>query len=79
MEWISVNDRLPGYNQSVIVYGRGDWFEKDDGPEIFYEITLQHYDGIPDYWLYQDGDKIIDVTHWMEEPAPPTVKESEDV
>lgn len=59
MTWISVEDRLPDDDISVLVY-------VPDAPE---PIWLGFYD--MDEWTWVDGGTNCRPTHWMELPEPP--------
>ena len=84
-EWISVDDRLPEPEQSVILYTReietyGKYYEKK---KIYRNIYMGYFDG--DEWLtsYCHGceyifrmnekypNETIEVTHWMPMTPPP--------
>lgn len=77
MEWISVKDRLPKNQDPVIVY-------TDDSTDMYGDETgryvgMAYYTWTPKggYWAGTDGNVygaigIINVTHWMPLPSPPT-------
>jgi len=60
MEWISIKDRLPENQSTVLVYANGydtQYFE-DNG---FYDFKI----------CYKYDSKTENVTHWMPLPIPP--------
>ena len=70
-EWISVSERLPKYNTSVLVYRPTmampivadtyyGWYGEDDE---------RWYEGWSLYGKNSKGENVI--THWMELPEPP--------
>ena len=63
--WISVDDRLPCENKSVLVFTGEEWdtFE-------FKTIAYLANDG---EWRGSCCGKHIDVTHWMDLPEPPSL------
>ena len=66
-EWISVEDQLPVYDETVIVAG-GIAYRRilDDGR--WYTLTSCDYPGKPIQW---------DVTHWMPLPDGPVLDRQE--
>lgn len=59
MNWISVKDRLPNFEQTVLAYS---------GEELGIGFAYLDGDG---KWYGDCGD----VTHWMPLPAPPEVED----
>jgi hypothetical protein len=63
MEWISVNNKTPIFNEAVLVYCR------------LWGIYTAYYEQISDtkYGQWKDFNSIIVLppTHWMPLPAPP--------
>ena len=62
MKWISVKDRLPGIDSTVMVY--------DAGYEGVFPARYDEF-GV---FLLRDGageDEAYEVTHWMPLPKPP--------
>jgi len=70
MNWISVKERLPETNQEVLVFCYGYNIEQ----------VLTIWDGKSSFWdkgnSFMKGNGcpigLIDVTHWMPLPEPPT-------
>jgi Protein of unknown function (DUF551) len=61
MEWISIKDRLPENQSTVLIYGNGydvQYFE-DNG---FYDFEIDYEFSV---------NKTENVTHWMPLPIPP--------
>jgi len=58
--WESIKDRLPGIEETVIVYPFCSRY-----PSVYIGI----YDG-KEFWDL-DGDQIMDVDYWMSLPNPP--------
>jgi len=64
MEWIKVEDRLPEFEQNVIVFSdRSDY--KIYNVDSLKQITKNQYGNIVEFW------NTSDVTHWMELPEHP--------
>lgn len=61
-KWISVSDRLPPYYEHVLCMSEGEicltWYASDGDNEIW---TVAY-----------EEETLIDVTHWMPLPNPPT-------
>lgn len=77
-EWISVNDRLPGFPEVVLVAYHSD----SDGERCLDSgVAMLHPDGIwrgagVSYRMGQDqkygfSEFVKKVTHWMPLPSPP--------
>ena len=60
MKWISVKDRLPEHEVSVLIYSRD-------------MIWLGYLCGLDDCWEAIGGLQIDSVTHWAPLPDPPEV------
>lgn len=62
--WISVEDRLPEDIKNVLLLCEREW-ENDD-------IVVKGW--YKDFWFSQEAheDEMINVTHWMPLPLPPT-------
>ena len=62
--WIRVNETLPEWCTSVLVY---------DGLEMFQAAFMPHRsEGLP-YFYHTDRGHLPHVTHWMPLPAKPEV------
>ena len=73
MEWISVKERLPGIEETVLVYHTWDKYAEYDVAYIS-EITTRKYSGGESQtieWRGKDRDACISPTHWMSLPEPP--------
>lgn len=57
--WISVEERLPDDDELVIAFSPNT------------EVTVSCWERDDGHWRYEEGDKRLDVTHWMPLPAPP--------
>lgn len=72
--WISVEDRLPHFNQNYIVCCDDSWCSMDEG--IWYQsdvlVIADFYNGT---WTWNDGGAEYSlediVTHWQPLPKPP--------
>jgi len=68
-EWISVEDRLPTHNHSVLGYAISGGLVGDSPM-----VDILSY--LPDLkiWLQFAGydDEVVKVSHWMPLPEPPT-------
>ena len=67
MEWISVEERLPGRYQNVLFYGNGydPVTRKTRGDTgVGYYRKAFRFDG-------RDSAEVTGVTHWMPLPDPP--------
>lgn len=60
-EWISVKDRLPEFNEDVLVTGANR--------DVYMAHLSELYDEPPEFY-YHSG-RIIGVTHWMTLPEAP--------
>jgi hypothetical protein len=70
-EWISVKDRMPRYNQTVLVY-RPTMAEKilaDSYYGFYGEDDGEWYEGWTHFGKDTNGNDVI--THWRELPQPP--------
>jgi hypothetical protein len=64
-KWISVKDKLPENNDSVLVY----WEEN-----LVYEMVLDFIeDGCWFVWSQLDEPTTAPYTHWMHLPTPPAI------
>lgn len=66
-EWISVKDRLPKYNEVVLVYD--NWL-----PSLEPYLNTSNYNEKDGLWYDYLGDEnkySENVTHWMPLPKPP--------
>lgn len=62
-EWISVNDRLPEENKSVL-----GWYK--DNPFSGYTVEVVSWNGKG--WVFVYAQRYVtNVTHWMPLPEPP--------
>lgn len=61
-QWISVKDRLPNFDQTVLAYSGKEWG---------IGLAFLHDD---EKWYGDCGD----VTHWMPLPAPPEAEDEAD-
>lgn len=59
-EWINVKDRLPEYNDDVLVIDNGD---------IYIAHLSKQWDMLPDFYCH--AGRIKYVTHWMPLPEVP--------
>lgn len=80
--WISVKDRLPDDNQSVLIWsGRHDIarFKRAtyDGPVITKENGDPDVPTVGFWWKNRSPISGRDITHWAELPDPPVNKKSE--
>ena len=67
MNWISVEDRLPEFEENVLAYGE----EIDNVPLVAQLLAI---DKRGYYWLeYSDGSNTRKITHWMPLPNKPTL------
>ena len=83
MNWISVEDKLPIYDQSVLVFfqNRKALFpEFEPGGPIIIAVMRKGFRSLPDEWISHEpieytsiianvGEKIV--THWMPLPKRP--------
>ena len=81
-EWVSVEDRLPEYNPGT--GAKSYWVAKKDNAgnwqikiaqycDYGYAMTVDAETEVT--WRDWDFTKIVNVTHWMPLPAPPTKEE----
>jgi len=81
-EWISVEERLPEYNPGT--GAKSYWVAKKDNAgnwqmkiaqycDYGYAMTMDAETEVT--WRDWDFTKIVNVTHWMPLPAPPTKEE----
>jgi hypothetical protein len=70
MKWIKCSERMPEYNDMVLVYGSYGyqlaylW----EGEDRIMKRTIKRY---PDCWRSADSKfKLEDITQWMSLPAP---------
>jgi len=69
MKWVSVKDRLPEDNQSVLVYG--GYIDTEPQYQIP-SIDVGYYDSRKDRWNKNSCCNIsAEVTHWMPLPENP--------
>ena len=83
--WISVNERLPGMGQYVLLlhtyHSRGDYaeyeattigyyFKPEKGMPYFYYVGVSNYGDMVRASSMCPGDECV--THWMPLPEPPT-------
>ncbi len=61
--WIRVEDRMPEDRDDVIAYGK---YYETDRPEV---ASAWFKGGL--FIRNEDGDHLIDVTHWQPMPEPP--------
>lgn len=64
MEWISVKDRLPGFNIDVLAYSQ------------YGEIRITCIDNSGGFDTYPFSSDVHEVTHWMPLPEPPKKRKS---
>ena len=66
-EWISVSERMPGWNEDILVSGR-------DGMAVAYVCggRFEPSGVTPTYDMSVISLDIGTVTHWMPLPAPPS-------
>jgi len=68
--WISVKEKMPGYLTKCLVsngeYVRCAWSKDEDDAWCVIDSYSEH-----DEWL-------VDVTHWMPLPAPPSLTPSNE-
>jgi hypothetical protein len=72
-EWISINERLPEYDTSVLLLVNGKMTQGYLFSEVeFNEMSMQnlYYDGFQNE-VIDDVIERNDVTHWMPLPEPP--------
>lgn len=75
MRWIPVTEKLPPYNEPVLVVQMNHWNEETNEPVV----TLQrrtHTDVVGEHWERADWRKVDSppiglITHWMWLPLPP--------
>lgn len=68
MEWISVKDRLPNADKEVLVWYRGQSFNRD-----YFSYEIGELDDQGQFWI--EGDvRAMEVLAWM--PLPEPYKES---
>ena len=81
-EWVSVEERLPEYNPGT--GAKSYWVVKKDSAgnwqmkiaqycDYGYAMTMDAETEVT--WRDWDFTKIVNVTHWMPLPAPPTKEE----
>ena len=71
MNWISVKDRLPEDERTVLVY-----YNFGDKCKISFYETLAYYAFDPEpHWQHEGTG--LKVTHWMPLPEPPEEGENE--
>lgn len=81
-EWVSVEERLPEYNPGT--GAKSYWVAKKDNAgnwqmkiaqycDYGYAMTMDAETEVT--WRDWDFTKIVNVTHWMPLPAPPTKEE----
>lgn len=70
MNWISINDRLPNYNEYVMTYA------PCATPPIIIQSWINGYDDEEDeYWEeWSETPAKIKVTHWLPLPDVPKVE-----
>lgn len=61
MNWISVNERLPDDDITVLIYMPGN--------KCGETVWIGYHDA--DEWYEPEGLCVDEVTHWMELPEPP--------
>ena len=65
MKWISVDDKLPEPEASVLVYPYQNVYDEDF-------VITGYYEPVMSSWFSERGME-IKVTHWMPLPLPPEV------
>lgn len=78
MEWISVKDRLPEFEKSVLLFDKWQTstapFEIREDVRTGYLIevvTRKTSDGIVNYPEWGGTEFAFNITHWMPLPEPP--------
>lgn len=74
-EWISVEDRLPDGNKTVLAYAKYRQINNELS-DPFIMVATKYQRGNKDIWWEDDNCVYLeDVTHWMPLPEPPEEKE----
>jgi hypothetical protein len=78
MEWISIKDKLPSFDQEVLAIGRRRYEEGSFKESLSIRLcTFYQKSRFRDYqWIFNThccDDYLIEVTHWM--PLPESPKE----
>ena len=77
-EWISVQERLPDFEQNVLVYAEVKL--ENISPESVMVVTHRHKYRLTDCWSRAEPSQYFNadykITHWMPLPEPP--KEDEE-
>lgn len=67
-EWISVDDKLPPYDEWVMVH-----HARMVAVALLCEATEDDWEG-EDYWLDSYRNQVLGVTHWQPLPNKPEVE-----
>ena len=72
-KWISVQDRLPDFEQNVLVYAEVKL--ENISPESMMVVTHRHKYRFADFWSWSEPSQYFNedykITHWMPLPEPP--------
>jgi hypothetical protein len=63
MEWISIKDKLPEWQEIVLCYINGEGIYKLQGVDILQFVS--------DGFIHHEYGEMEGITHWMELPKPP--------
>ena len=75
MEWISVKDRLPALDETVLLFDYQEmWGDYNTDVRVGYLsefTTRKNSDGIVNYPEWGGTEFAFNITHWMPIPEPP--------
>lgn len=71
-EWISVQDKLPKFQQEVLILVGDEYLVAEYLPSATNEFEIQFKEG---FWI-NGGASVVDADLWMSLPQPPKAQES---
>lgn len=81
MKWIKVSDKLPSKKDYEVLIWSHEAFERWEGDKEDFRPTVAQWDSDKKKFCFvdnrsetflKDWDSIMDISHWMPMPEPPT-------